>query len=121
MIAFPFFFFASCSFPLADNWAKLERYKAGCLAGCNFAAHAESKVSATEQESVYQGVWTEEKLAPQICDSDLVEKQRWARESWSLSMRQKCFESCLTSFKSDQKLQHSCSDGCDVYFDIIQN
>ena len=105
----------------AENWAKLERYKSGCAAGCNFGAHAEKGMSAAERGQVVQALWEEEKRHVKVVESDDSDRLRVQREHSSSSMRQKCFDRCLVEFKGDHKMQHYCSDGCDSFFNIIHN
>lgn len=104
---------------IEDNWAKLEKYKRGCVAGCYFAALAEQQLSKPERTAVLDDVWAEEQLANKVVSSKVVDQESRRRQHWSDSMRQKCFDSCLHSFERDHKMQGSCSDGCETFFSII--
>ncbi len=106
---------------IADNWVKLEAYKRGCVTGCDLAARAEKSLSVGERASFHKNVTAEEAGARGgIIQADKVEEQAKLRSSWSDSMKNACLEACQTRFGDDKKGRHACSDGCDVFFQIIQ-
>ena len=105
---------------IADNWAKMEAYKRGCVTGCDLAAHAERALNAKDRARFHSSVLQEEKLARGgILQAEEVVAQTQQRVTWTDSMKNACLEACKNKFPEDKKGSHACSGGCDTFFQII--